>query len=128
MKRIKITRWVPPAFFVMLGVALAMWWLTQLGKDYSNVEIPVEMRVEGNIVNVKCLASGNGYRLLLHRTVAKSVVEVPFDELKVTPSTTRLGWGVIEPVSLRTAIRSRITDVDIDGLSTVPDILLRGRY
>ena len=54
-------RYVPPAFFVMLAVSFTMWWLTQLGKSYSDVEIPIEVKVEGNIFNVRFKATGVGY-------------------------------------------------------------------
>ncbi len=126
-KKKRIKRYIPPAFFVMLAVSLIMWWLTQLSKDYSGIQVPVTVKVEGNIFEVDCFASGNGFQLAARRILHETVVEMPYAELEVTPSMIREGWGIIEPESLLKAISSRIHDVDIERVGVIPEILIRGR-
>jgi hypothetical protein len=127
VKRRKIRKYVPPAFFAMLGVSLAMWWLTQLSSTYNGVEIPVVVKAEGNIFEVGCYASGSGYKLAAHRLLHKSEVEVTFEELGVVPSPVRPGWGIVNPETLTAAIARRMTDVKVERVGAVPEILLRGR-
>lgn len=118
--------YVTPAFFVMLAVSLVMWWLTQLSKEYSGVEVPVEVRVDGNIFTVECFAAGTGFQLAALRTFRKPSVDAPFDELGVRPSTNR-GRGVIDPDALRRVIASRVTEVSVERLGVVPEIKTTGR-
>ncbi len=127
MERRKIKRYVPPAFFVMLAVSLVMWWLTQLSKDYTGVEIPVTVKVDGNIFDVECFASGSGYKLASHRILHRTEVEVLFDELHVTPSPVRVGWGIVDPEALTTIIARNVSDVKVERVGIIPEILLRGR-
>ncbi len=128
MEQKKIRRYVSPVFFVMLAVSLVMWWLTQLGRDYSGVEIPVVVKVEGNIFEVECYASGSGYKLASHRLLEPTEVEVAFDELSIMASPVRQGWGIVDPATLATAIARRVHDVKVERVGAVPEILLRGRY
>ena len=117
MERRKIKRYVPPAFFVMLAVSLVMWWLTQL----------VTVKVDGNIFDVECFASGSGYKLASHRILHRTEVEVLFDELHVTPSPVRVGWGIVDPEALTTIIARNVSDVKVERVGIIPEILLRGR-
>lgn len=123
----KIGKYIPPALLVTLAVSFAMWWLTQLGKSYGDVEIPVQVRVEGNIFDLKCYASGRGYRLAARRIWDRASVEIPFDELIVTPSGVSSWRGVIDPGSLHKAVASRIDDVEVGRIGFIPEISLRGR-
>jgi hypothetical protein len=127
VRKKKLKRFVPPAFFAMLAVSLVMWWLTQLSKDYAGVELPVTVKVEGNVFEVPCYASGSGYKLASHRLLHHIEVEVAFDELDVTPIAARPGWGIVNPAALAEAITCRVTDVKVERVGLAPEILLRGR-
>ncbi len=111
----------------MLAVSFTMWWLTQLGKSYSDVEIPIEVKVEGNIFNVRFKATGVGYKLMAHRMLGSTSVEVPFDELEVSPAPESAWRGVIGPESLLKAVAARVGDVKIESVGFIPEISLRGR-
>lgn len=111
----------------MLAVSLVMWGLTQLSRNYTGVEIPVVVKIEGNIFEVPCYASGSGFKLAAHRILRTTEVDIAFDELAVVESPARLGWGIIDPSTLAVAIAKRISDVKVERVGGVPEILLRGR-
>ncbi len=114
---------MPPAFFVMLAVSFVMWCLTQL----TGVEVPVTIKVEGNIFEVPCYASGSGFKLASHRVLHRTVVEVPFDELDVTPSALKPGWGMIDHTALTQAVARRVSDIKVERVGLAPEISLIGR-
>lgn len=125
IRRIYKVLYVTPAFFVMLAVSLVMWWLTQLSKEYSGVEVPVEVRVDGNIFTVECFAAGTGFELAALRTFRKPSVDAQFGELGVTAA--GRGRGIIDPEALRRVIASRITEVSVERVGVVPEIKTTGR-
>ena len=127
MEHRKIGKYVPPAFFVMLAVSFIMWCLTQLSQNYTGVDMPVVVKVEGNIFEVRCYASGSGYKLVSHRMLHKPEVEIAFEELNVTPSPVRIGWGIVDRDALTRAIAQRVGDVRVERVGIVPEILLNGR-
>lgn len=111
----------------MLAVAFVMWWLTQLSKEYSGVELPVEVRVEDNIFDLKCTARGSGFRLMSHRMFKNLSIDVPFVQLEVHPVPEHEHKGIVEPESLRRAVSARVHDVFIENVGAAPEITLAGR-
>lgn len=123
----KVKRFLPPAFFAMLAVSFVMWWLTQLSKEYGGVEVPVEVKVEGNIFTVRCAARGTGFRLMSHRIFKNMSVDIPFAQLNVQHAPGREHHGVINSESLKNALAVRVHDITIESVGAVPEITLVGR-
>jgi hypothetical protein len=114
-----------PALAVMLVVAAAMWYLTQLNKVYTDVEVPVEVSVGGETFQTRMLATGKGFRLLAHRTFQKSRIALERKELRVSHSPESDTMGVVNPESLVTAVARHVTDIKITGLNdSIPQVEL----
>lgn len=121
-KKFEIKKYVSPIFLVMLAISFAMWYLTKLSANYTDVEVPVIVDVDGNKFRVTCIAEGPGYRLMAHRSFGKSRVNLRFEEVDTTPSVVNPGRYVISPSSLQRAISLRNTDIKIVGISDIPEI------
>lgn len=121
--RKKFGKYISPAFLVMLFLSFVMWFIIKLGYTYVT-EIPVNVNIEGNKINVSCVAEGEGYSLFANRYYNQREINLRWSDVEVTPSATNPRAVVISPYSLQNAISVRKPDVKIISMSAIPEVEL----
>ena len=123
----RLHHYLSPTFLLLLAISFMMWYLIKLGHTYT-ADVMVPVNVEGTRIRVKCEVQGSGYRIFAHRFLRRSDIQVTMSEVDVTPSVTNSGMLVINPLSLLKVISENTKDLDVNGVSEIPEIPDTDRY
>ena len=119
--KFNIKKYLSPIFLVLLCLSAVMWYLTKLSYTYT-AEVPVSVNIAGNRFTVMCEAEGVGYRILAHRMLNQSGLELDLKEVKTKRSAVTRGAYVVNPRSLQNIISARNSDIRIISIGEIPEI------
>ena len=115
-----------PAFLVMLGLSLLMWYLSKLDYTYT-AEVPVSLRFEGEKYRVMCMAEGTGRQIVGHRWFARRAISLDTSKVVLLPVEGKDGYYSIEAGSLQNFISVNHSDLRIISIGTPPELRLDGK-
>jgi hypothetical protein len=117
-----LRRYISPGYIMMLVAAFVLWYATKLGETYTT-DHKVTVYVDGTSYEVDCTIRGKGTDLIGYTMSSSrssftiSPSELTFDNEFLNDGTVRRH---INPVSLQQALASRMSDVEVVAVGSIP--------
>jgi hypothetical protein len=111
---------ISPVFLVLLLSSFVLWYATKLGENYD-IEMPLNVRIDGQKYRVTAEVQGKGSTLLAQRLSLKSKISIKLTELKARKSPDSPNTLIITPESLIRAISSKTNDLKVVQIIEMPD-------
>lgn len=113
-----------PVFFIMLLLAIVLWYVTKLSYTYTT-QINIPVRIDSTFYSVRCSVEGTGYQLLMHKWAPrKNTIYLSTDNVAVAPSAVTAGSYEISSFTLQNAISTKVSDLKILEVESPVEIML----
>ncbi len=112
-----------PAFLIILLGSFLLWYMTKLSYDYNNVEMPLNVRIDGQKYRVTAVVNGRGSVLMAQKLSLKSKINLKMDELTVRKSKDNPDALTITPASLQKAIDAKTSEIKVTQIIDAPDFI-----
>ena len=110
-----------PAFLIILMGSFLLWYMTKLSYEYNNVEMPLNVRIDGQRYRVTAVVNARGSVLMAQKLSLKGKINLKMDELTVRKSKDDPGALTITPASLQRAIDAKTSDIKVTQIIDAPD-------
>ncbi len=112
-----------PAFLIILLGSFLLWYMTKLSHDYNNVEMPLNVRIDGQRYRVTAVVNGRGSVLMAQRLALKGKINLKMDELTARKSKENPDALTITPASLQRAIDAKTSEIKVTQIVDAPDFI-----
>ncbi len=122
IKRI-VQQALSPAFLIILLGSFLLWYMTKLSYEYYDVEMPLNVRIDGQKYRVTAVINGRGSVLMAQKLSLKGKINLKMDELTVRKSKDNPDALTITPASLQRAIDAKASDLKVTQIIDAPDFI-----
>ncbi|MFI3282374.1 MAG: hypothetical protein SNG10_02450 [Rikenellaceae bacterium] len=115
-----LRKWISPIFLMMLVASFVLWYIAKLSYTYTT-ELNVDVEIEGQVIDVKCVVQGVGTNLFGYKIKGGRDLKIPISELRYDA----IGADSvvsITPTSLSGAISVRYSDIKIISIDAQTDL------